>query len=200
MAKVLFKKLSEAARVPKKSTTNAAGYDLYSPDEHELQPGERHLYKTNVATAIPPGMYGRIAPRSGLAYNNGINVMAGVIDADYRDDIGVLLINNGNAPWKPAREKDGSLKAIAQIIFEFYNDVDLQEIADLPKPDSNRTGGIGSSDGTGGNGTDLVKDKNKNDGPNLGGPPKPNLQALYEKTGGIPTRIPYSDQMKGRQD
>jgi dUTP pyrophosphatase len=67
-------------------------------------------------------MYGRIAPRSGLAYKKGIDVMAGVIDEDYRGEIGVILINLGQEDYNVIIGDK-----IAQIIFEFYNTVDFVE-------------------------------------------------------------------------
>ena len=91
--KVELKLLSEAAKTPTKGTNQAAGYDLYAAQNAEIDPLKRALIKTNISIAIPKGYYGRIAPRSGLAYKNGIDVMAGVIDSDYRGDVGVILYN-----------------------------------------------------------------------------------------------------------
>lgn len=85
--------LSDKARIPYQATDRAAGYDLFSAESILIGPQERRLIKTNVAIEIPFGYYGRIAPRSGLAYKNGIDVLAGVIDSDYRGDIGVILLN-----------------------------------------------------------------------------------------------------------
>jgi dUTP pyrophosphatase len=59
-----FKKLSEKAKIPAQATFSDAGYDLFSTENHLLQPGERKLFPTNISTAIPHGYYGRIAPRS----------------------------------------------------------------------------------------------------------------------------------------
>ena len=85
-------------------------------------------------------MYGRVAPRSGLALKNGIDVLAGVIDEDYRGELGVILINFGQTE-KPIKIND----KIAQIIFEFYNKVEWEEVSELP--DSQRSsGGYGSTD------------------------------------------------------
>jgi dUTP pyrophosphatase len=71
-----FKKLSEKAKIPTQATPSDAGYDLYTTESYTLKPGERKLLKTNISTAIPHGYYGRIAPRSGLAYKHGIDVLA----------------------------------------------------------------------------------------------------------------------------
>src|SRR4051812_6219902 len=91
-----IKKLTDLAVIPSKGTPQSAGYDLYSIEQYTLKPLERKLFKTGLAMSIPSGMYGRIAPRSGLAFKQGIDVMAGVIDEDYRQELGVVLINLSN--------------------------------------------------------------------------------------------------------
>jgi len=75
-----LKKLLENAIIPTKGSNGAAGYDLYATENCKLKPGERKLFKTGISLAIPQHLYGRIAPRSGLAYKHGIDVLAGVID------------------------------------------------------------------------------------------------------------------------
>lgn len=110
-----FQKLSETAQAPTYSSEGAAGADLFSDEDIKIPSGERRLIKTNIALEIPRGYYGRIAPRSGLANKFGIDVLAGVIDSDYRNGIGVILLNTG--------KEDFSVKKgdrIAQIIFEQY--------------------------------------------------------------------------------
>ncbi len=97
MSEVLkFKKLSPKATLPSRGSTLAAGLDLYSIEPVHLQPGQRELVRTGLAVAIPAGYYGRVAPRSGLATKSGIDVLAGVIDADYRGEIRCLLLNAGD--------------------------------------------------------------------------------------------------------
>ena len=76
---IKIKKLNDNAVVPKWNN-KSAGCDLSSTEFYILKPGERKLFKTGLAMAIPEGLYGRIAPRSGLAYKHGIDVLAGVID------------------------------------------------------------------------------------------------------------------------
>lgn len=117
-----FKKLNTLAITPRSGTNFSAGYDLFSIEDEILSPGCRKLFKIGVALSIPVGKYGRIAPRSGLAFKKGIDVLAGVIDCDYRDELGVLLINLG--------QEDVTIKtgdAIAQIIFENYSEVIFEE-------------------------------------------------------------------------
>jgi dUTP pyrophosphatase len=91
-----FEKLDPKAVLPTRGSLSAAGLDLYSIEAITLQPKERRLIRTGLAVAIPAGYYGRLAPRSGLATQKGIDVLAGVIDADYRGEIGCLLYNAGD--------------------------------------------------------------------------------------------------------
>lgn len=121
-----FKKLSEKAQIPSQATLWDAGYDLFSTEAYTLKPGERKLFKTNISTAIPHGYYGRVAPRSGLAYKHGIDVLAGVIDAGYRGDIWAILINFGTEDFV-INEGD----KIAQFIIEKCHFVTWQEVEDL---------------------------------------------------------------------
>lgn len=91
-----FKRLDPKARLPTRGTPNSAGLDLYSIDDLRIEPKARVRARTGLSTAIPEGFYGRIAPRSGLAAEKGIDVLAGVIDADYRGEILCLLYNTGD--------------------------------------------------------------------------------------------------------
>lgn len=109
-----FQRLSDNAIKPSRGTAYSAGYDLYSAEDVVVEPLSRKLIKTNIALAIPLGFYGRIAPRSGLALKHGIDVLAGVIDSDYRGDIGVILYNTDTNNSYSVRIGD----RIAQIIFE----------------------------------------------------------------------------------
>ena len=90
--------------------------------------GRRRLIKAGLAMVIPEGLYGRIAPRSGLALAKGLSVGAGVIDSDYRGEIGVLLFNQG--------QEDVVIKIgerIAQIIFERIAVPKIEEATELPQ-------------------------------------------------------------------
>jgi dUTP pyrophosphatase len=108
-----FKRLVSNATLPTRGSHSAAGLDLYSIEAVCLSPNERSLVRTGLAVAIPDGYYGRIAPRSGLATKKGIDVLAGVIDADYRGEIHCLLYNAGNKVVElPAQTK------ICQLIIE----------------------------------------------------------------------------------
>ena len=70
--------------------------DVCSIEEINLEPKQRVMARTGLAVAIPPGFYGRVAPRSGLAAKNGLDVLAGVIDSDYRGEVCCLLYNTGD--------------------------------------------------------------------------------------------------------
>lgn len=134
------KKLSENATIPTQGTSFAAGYDLYAAEDAVVVCGTRKLIKTNVSMEITPGYYGRIAPRSGLAYKNGIDVLAGVIDSDYRGDIGVILYNTD-------KNIDFSVKKgdrIAQIIFEACYSATLNTVENLDNT-LRQAGGFGST-------------------------------------------------------
>lgn len=90
------------AVLPSYMSAHAAGMDLCAALDQALtlQPGERFLVPTGLAMAIPVGFEGQVRPRSGLALRQGISMVntPGTIDADYRGEIGIILINHGQAP------------------------------------------------------------------------------------------------------
>ena len=87
------KKLSESAVLPRQGSSGAAGYDLSSAHSATVPARGQALVNTDLAISIPEGTYARIAPRSGLAYKHSIDVGAGVVDYDYRGNVGVILFN-----------------------------------------------------------------------------------------------------------
>ncbi len=111
--KIQITKLSNLATLPQQMREHDAAFDLYSIEDYTLEPWERKLFKTNIALAIPVGWYGRIAPRSGLAYKHGIDVLWWVIDSAYRGDIWVILYNTS----KEAFAIEAGFR-IAQMIIE----------------------------------------------------------------------------------
>lgn len=132
---LLIHRLTPDAILPTRGSPNAAGYDLYSPVQVRIPCGWRMLFKIGIALAIPPGHYGRIAPRSGHAANHGLHVLAGVIDEDYRGEIGVLLLNTGHDPVRlPAGAK------IAQLILERISTPEVVEVNTLPTTDRGDAG------------------------------------------------------------
>lgn len=139
MESLSFKKLDADAVLPERASQYSAGLDLYSIEAIDLKPGERRLVRTGLAVAIPEGFYGRVAPRSGLAVNKGVDVLAGVIDADYRGEVRCLLINAGSEPITlPAQSK------ICQLIIEKIITPDAVW-ADSLSETSRGSGGFGSS-------------------------------------------------------
>lgn len=90
---VSYMLLNEQATPPTRNHPEDAGMDLCAAAETDVPPMSRVLIKTGIAIELPEGFYGRIAPRSGLALKNGIDVLAGVIDSSYRGEIGVILLN-----------------------------------------------------------------------------------------------------------
>jgi dUTP pyrophosphatase len=112
--KLQIKKLSDKAMIPTPGSIHAAGLDLCAAIDCQIPPhGGRALVSTDLSIACPVGTYGRIAPRSGLANKYGIDVGAGVIDADYRGPVGVILFNFGSEVFDV---KVGD--RIAQLILE----------------------------------------------------------------------------------
>ncbi|HEY0080698.1 MAG TPA: dUTP diphosphatase [Pyrinomonadaceae bacterium] len=90
-----FGRLHPSAKLPTRGTPQAAGLDLYSIEALSIPPGGRASAGTGLSVAIPVGFYGRIAPRSGLAVRFGLDVLAGVVDADYRGELRCVLVNHG---------------------------------------------------------------------------------------------------------
>ena len=94
-----FMKLSENAVAPCRASDGAAGFGLTSAEEGTVKSGERRLFKTDIAVELPSGTYGQVAGRSGHALKNCVTVLAGVIDADYRGNLGALLFNLDEKPF-----------------------------------------------------------------------------------------------------
>lgn len=90
-----IKLLHRNAIVPKRGSSKAAGFDLHSIEQVNMHAGATKLIHTGISAQTPTGCYLRIAPRSGLALEHNVDVLAGVIDADYTGEINVLLVNNG---------------------------------------------------------------------------------------------------------
>ena len=115
--------------------------DLFASLEEEvsLKPGERRLIPTGISVAIPEGFEGQVRARSGLAVRNGIGLVngPGTIDADYRGEIGVLLINFGR---EPMTVRDGD--RIAQMVISRVFRAVWEEADDLP-PTTRQGGGFG---------------------------------------------------------
>lgn len=132
------KLLSEDARLPGRFSTHAAGYDLYSIEDINLASSTRVLIKTGVSIAIPEGHYGIIKSRSSIAMM-GLDIGAGVIDADYRGEVRVLVCNNSPGPIKlPSGTR------IAQLIIQKYETPLIKIVDELPST-VRGDGGFGST-------------------------------------------------------
>ena len=131
--------LNDTASVPSRGSKSSAGMDLSCDKPFTLQPNERRLISTGLAVTLPSGTWGEIKPRSGLAVNYGIDVMAGVIDQDYIGEIKVLLVNTGNRPLKcQAGER------IAQMVIQPYAAPNIMVVPKLVETHRGK-GGFGST-------------------------------------------------------
>ncbi len=121
---------NEDLALPRKMTELAAGYDLQAAvlEPLVLQPMQRALVPTGLAIAMPGGLEAQIRPRSGLAFKHGITCLnsPGTIDADYRGEIKVLLINLGQEPFTIARGE-----RIAQMVFQEVPEIELTQVEEL---------------------------------------------------------------------
>ena len=140
-------KISPFATLPTRGTPGAAGYDLFSTDSYVVLPGRRVVVATGITVQLPPGTYGRIAPRSGLAVKHGLDVLAGVVDPDYTGEIKVVLQNLD--PNQPFVIRPGY--RIAQLILEQCITPEVVEIPSectqlVDAPSTSRgAGGFGST-------------------------------------------------------
>lgn len=128
---------------PQYATPLSAGLDLRANLESpiDLNPGSHTLVKTGLFMELPAGYEAQVRPRSGLAFKHGITVLnsPGTIDADYRGEIGVLLINHGSNPF---RIEDG--ERIAQLVIAKHEQVTWEEVPTLEESDRG-SGGFGST-------------------------------------------------------
>jgi dUTP pyrophosphatase len=137
--KLHFKQLDPRAILPTRGSSFAAGLDICSIEEVTIGPHERAMVRTGLAVAIPPGFYGRVAPRSGLAVKHGLDVLAGVIDSDYRGELCCVLYNTSHAEFNlPAGSK------ICQLIIEKIITPNATWAADLDET-VRGAGGFGST-------------------------------------------------------
>lgn len=133
------KKLSATAVLPTKGSAGAAGYDLASSHDVTVPARGKALVKTDLAVAIPLGTYARVAPRSGLALKHSIDVGGGVVDHDYRGNVGVILFNHSDTGFEV---KVGD--RIAQLILERIMTPEVVEVSELDGT-SRGAGGFGST-------------------------------------------------------
>lgn len=129
--------------IPSYATSQSAGMDLRANLEESvvLNPGDRTLVKTGLYLELPAGFEAQVRPRSGLAFKHGITVLnsPGTIDADYRGEVGVLLINHGSEPFEIV---DG--ERVAQLVIAKYEHISWDEVTELEESDRG-AGGFGST-------------------------------------------------------
>lgn len=137
---IQFQLLNNYATAPTRATDGSAGFDLYSTDNYTIWPGAHVKISTGVAMAIPQGNAGFIWPRSGLATKHGFDLLAGLIDSDYRSELHVCGINHGERNIEIRRGD-----RIAQIV---VSPVMLlaEMVGELDDPGT-RVGGFGSTGG-----------------------------------------------------
>jgi len=132
-----------AVPLPAYQTAGAAGMDLHAAlaEPVRIGPLERRAIPTGLALAVPPGFEAQVRPRSGLARDHGITVLnaPGTIDADYRGEVSVVLVNLGAEPFVVA-----PLTRIAQLVFASVARAEWEEVAALP-PTTRGAGGYGST-------------------------------------------------------
>ncbi|MFN7400989.1 MAG: dUTP diphosphatase [Alphaproteobacteria bacterium] len=129
--------------LPAYATTHSAGMDLMAAiaDPITLAPGERKLIPTGIAIALPDGFEAQVRPRSGLALKHGLSIVnaPGTVDADYRGEVGVLLINLGQENFTIERGM-----RIAQMVIAPYSRARFNEVLELPSSERGE-GGFGST-------------------------------------------------------
>lgn len=139
MSALLIKKLVAHAVAPMRATEGSAGYDLSSAVDAVIPPNGRLAVSTGISIGLPEGTYGRVAPRSGLAFKYGVDVLAGVIDFDYRSEVKVILYNSGDQHFFI---KTGD--RIAQLIIEKIETPDVALVLELDET-ARGAGGFGST-------------------------------------------------------
>jgi len=127
---VKVKRLHPAAKLPARGSDWSAGADLFCLEAFTLEPGERKAAPTGLIVEIPPGWYGRVAPRSGLAVRHGIDTLAGIVDPDFRGELIVVIINLGDATVNfKAGERIAQLVIERAAICDYVLTEDLSETA-----------------------------------------------------------------------
>jgi len=132
-------KLTDKAIIPTRGSDKAAGYDLYSAYDYVIPARGKILAKTDIQIKVPHGTYGRVAPRSGLAWKQHIDIGAGVVDEDYRGNVGVVMFNHS--------EVEVTIKTgdrVAQLVCEKISYPEIQVIDTLDETIRGE-GGFGST-------------------------------------------------------
>lgn len=131
----------KGAKIPTYATEKSAGADLYAKIDNPILLGslDRRTFPTGVKIALPEGFVAEVKPRSGLARKNGIVAVTGVIDSDYRGEIGVTLINLSNEPYRVLPDD-----RIAQLVITPFVQAEWNEVEELDST-TRGEGGFGHS-------------------------------------------------------
>lgn len=131
----------EGLPLPTRATSGSSGFDIVSAEDGDLAPGERRLFPTGFAVAIPAGYEIQIRPRSGLALKHGVTLpnTPATIDSDYRGELKIALLNLGAEPFRVTRGM-----RIAQLIVSRVESAELRIVSTLPLT-SRGEGGFGST-------------------------------------------------------
>lgn len=141
MIKVKIKRFHPLAKLPKQAREGDAGMDLFSVEELQLQPGSYALIATGIQLQLPEGTEAQVRPRSGLALKHGITVLnsPGTIDAGYRGEVGVILMNHGKESFYVEQHM-----RIAQLVVQYVPQVLIEEVETLEESERGEQG-FGSS-------------------------------------------------------
>jgi dUTP diphosphatase len=139
--KLPVKRLDASIELPSYAREGDAGLDLRAAHDATLEPGARGLVGTGLAVAIPVGFAGFVLPRSGLALGQGVTVLnaPGLVDAGYRGELKVLLVNHGGAAITVRRGD-----RVAQLVIQRVERAELIEVGELPASERG-AGGFGST-------------------------------------------------------
>jgi len=141
MESIRVSKLSADATIPTRGSPCAAGCDLYASETCVIPAFGKGLIKTDIAMALPYGYYGRVAPRSGMAWKKHTDIGAGVIDSDYRGPIGVVMFNHGETDVVIEKQD-----RVAQLIVEKISMTEWKEVPHSELESTDRgEGGYGST-------------------------------------------------------
>ena len=139
--KVLFRKIDPAARLPAYAHPGDAGMDLFSVEDVSLQPGGRALVRTGLVMQLPPDAEAQVRPRSGLALKHGVTVLntPGTIDAGYRGEIGVILVNHGDSAFLVEKGMKIAQMVVSPVVRAVIEETSVTDDTDRG------TGGFGST-------------------------------------------------------
>ncbi len=139
MMEINIQRVDKGVEMPCYAHEGDAAFDLRSAEEVLLKPGEKHVVKTGIKMAIPKGYFGNIRDRSGMAAKQGVHCLAGVVDAGYRGEVGVVMVNLG--------KEDVSIEKnmrIAQMLIQKAEAPKIIEVDELEET-TRGEGGFGST-------------------------------------------------------